>query len=94
MRVEDHKRAESCIRDGVKAASSERSDTQGDQAQSNESVYCMYEHEGNFSGFGCLSSKAKLHEPLERPVVATVCGVRVRDGGRVVHCRCQSQCLD
>lgn len=37
--VEDHKRAESCIRDGVKAASSERSDTQRDQAQSDESVF-------------------------------------------------------
>lgn len=42
MRVEDHKRAESCIRDGVKAASSERSDTQRDQAQGDESVFiCM-----------------------------------------------------
>ena len=27
------------------------------------------------------------HAPLERPVVATVRGVRMRDGSRVVHCK-------
>lgn len=41
VRVEDQKRAESCIRDGVKAASSERSDTQRDQAQGDESVFIV-----------------------------------------------------
>lgn len=37
---------------------------------------------------GCwISVERASYEPLKGPVVATVCGVRVRDGGRVVHCR-------
>ena len=38
VRVEDQERAESGIRDGVKAAGSERSDTQGNQANCDESI--------------------------------------------------------
>lgn len=46
MRVEDQKRAESGVGDGVEGASGERSDGQGDETNADESIFMsMLSHE-------------------------------------------------
>lgn len=64
--MEDQERAESSVGNGVKGASGEGSDGQGDKTNADESVsMSMCRAELYHGGVG-------LHAPLERPVIATV----------------------
>lgn len=82
--MEDQKRAESSIGDGVERAGGEGSDCQGDKTNADESVsMSMYRVELYHGSVGS-------HAPLERPVIATVRRRSMRNGGRVVDCNCET----
>lgn len=90
MRVEDQERAESSIGDGVEGAGGEGSDGQGDETNADESIIismCRVET------IMYIMPGSRSHEPLERPVVATVRRRGVRNRSRVVDCNCETMSI-